>query len=342
MISIIIPVYKSEKTLERCIQSICRQTYEELEIIIIVDGSEDASGKMADACAERDTRIRVIHQMNQGVSAARNAGIDAASGKYIQFLDSDDYLEKDACEKMLHAIEKWDADMIIAGFYHHYFGRKILKLPDLQGLYECKNSEKEFLRLYEQQFLNMPWNKLYRTELVKNRFPQDRNLGEDLLFNIAYMTRIRSFFVIRNPVSNYIQDHRGTTLSTKKRSDRIETAFHLYHTINDFCKTMWVNADTESELRASVLKSKVAVEFMDVIEGLAFESQMKKTDKMKVIKQYSNAWEKMPKEGQVQLNLLDYRIIYYFFERRDFTKTYLLIMLRGVIVKLIRRMTCSR
>lgn len=336
MISIIIPVYKSEKTLERCIQSICEQTYEELEIIIIVDGSVDGSGKMADEYAKRDTRIRVIHQVNQGVSAARNAGIDAANGKYIQFLDSDDYLEKESCEKMLHAIGKWDADMVIAGFHHHYFGKNILKLPDFQGCYKCKDSEKEFLQLYEQQFLNMPWNKLYRTELVKSRFPQDRNLGEDLLFNIAYMSQIRSFCVIQIPVYNYIQDDRGTTLSTKRRDDRIETAFYLYHTLSDFCKTMWA----ESELCSSVLKSKVAVEFMDALEGLAFEPQMKKTEKMKVIKQYYNAWEKMPKEVHVQLNLLDYRIIYYFFARRHFTEAYIMIILRGIVVKLIRRMTC--
>ncbi len=342
MISIIIPVYKSEKTLERCIQSICAQTYKELEIIIIVDGSADASGIIADTYAGQDARIKVIHQGNQGVSAARNAGIDAANGRYIQFLDSDDYLEKDACEKMLHAIKKWDADMVIAGFYHHYFGKNVLKLPDFQGCYRCRDSEKEFLQLYEQQFLNMPWNKLYRTELVKNRFPRDKNLGEDLLFNIAYMTQIRSFCVIQVPVCNYIQDDRGTTLSTKKRDDRIETAFHLYDMLNDFCKTIWVNADTESELRASVLKSKAAVEFMDALEGLAFETQIKKTEKMKVIRQYYNAWAKMPKEGRVQLKLLDYRIIYYFFARRHFTKTYILITLRGVIVKVIRRMTCSR
>ncbi len=340
MISIIIPVYKSEKTLERCIQSVCDQTYKELEIIIIVDGSVDASGKMADACAGRDARIRVIHQGNQGVSAARNAGIDAANGRYIQFLDSDDYLEKDACEKLLHAIEKWDVDMVIAGFHHHYFGKNVLKIPDIQGAYICKDSEKEFLHLYEQQFLNMPWNKLYRTELVKNRFPHDRNLGEDLLFNIAYMAQIRSFCVIRTPVYHYIQDDRGTTLSTKRRDDRIGTAFHLFHTLNDFCKTMWVNTGAEKELRSSVLKSKVAVEFMDALEGLAFEPQMKKSEKLKVIKQFYNAWEKMPKDGHVKLNLLDYRIIYYFFANRHFTETYIMVILRGIVVKLIRRMTC--
>ncbi len=341
MISIIIPVYKSENTIKRCIQSLCEQTYKDLEIIIIVDGSVDNSGKIADAYAKQDARIQVIHQINQGVSAARNAGIKAASGRYIQFVDSDDYLVKDACEKLLYAIERWNADMVVGGFHHHYFGKSICKLPDFQGCYRCKESEKEFLNLYEHQFLNMPWNKMYRLEFVKNGFPQDKNLGEDLLFNIAYMAQIESFCVIQSPIYHYIQDNSGTTLSTKRRNDRIETAFLLYHAVSDFCRTMWSNVGIERAFCQTVLKSKVAVEFIDALESLAFEPQMKKSEKMKVIKQFYKAWEKMPKEGQVNLTLLDYKIIFYFFKRSYFLGTYIMIVLRGIVVKFIRRISCA-
>lgn len=342
MISIIIPVYKSEKTLERCIRSACEQTYQDLEIIIIVDGFGDMSGKLSDEYSGKDSRIRVIHQENQGVSAARNAGIDAANGQYIQFLDSDDYLENDACEKMLNAIEEGNEDMVIAGFHHLYFGKDIVKIPAIQGCYHCKDSEKEFLQLYEQQFLNMPWNKLYRAELVKERFPRNMNLGEDLLFNITYMSHIRSFFVMPAPMYHYIQDDRGTTLSTQKRNDRIEVALYLYHTLCDFCKNMWTNTSRNSEQRKTVLKSKVVVEFLDALEGLAFESQMRKDEKIEVIKQYYDAWNKIPKQDSIQLKLLDYKIIYYFFTRKRFTETYIMIVLRGIVVKIVRRMTCSR
>ncbi|MEG1848864.1 MAG: glycosyltransferase family 2 protein [Lachnospiraceae bacterium] len=187
MISIIVPVYQSEKTLERCIRSLLQQSYRELEIIMVVDGPPDATGILADRLALTDTRLKVIHQSNQGVSAARNTGIEAASGTYLQFVDSDDSLEPDACEQMLTAMEETQADMVIAGFHHMYFGRDVVKLPNNQGVYELSSEENIFLDLYETQFLNMPWNKLYKTELVDTCFPLDMTLGEDLYFNLAYM-----------------------------------------------------------------------------------------------------------------------------------------------------------
>ena len=101
MISIIVPVYKAEKYLSRCVDSILGQTYKDLEVILVDDGSPDGSGVLCDAYAAKDSRVRVIHKENGGVSTARNVGLDAAGGDYISFVDSDDYVDPDMYEKMV-------------------------------------------------------------------------------------------------------------------------------------------------------------------------------------------------------------------------------------------------
>lgn len=335
MISIIIPVYKSEKTLARCIESILSQSYRELEIIMVVDGPSDASGILADRMALMDARIRVIHQQNEGVSAARNRGIKAAIGDYVQFVDSDDYLEPDACQEMLDAIENGESDMVIAGFHHLYFGQKIVKIPNMEGTYTLKAKEDVFLELYEKQFLNMPWNKLYKRKLIADNFLKNLSLGEDLLFNIAYMRGIRSFSVIGKAVCNYIQDDRGTTLSTQKRKDRIAVSLRLYEEVKSFCEDVFNESDIIPK-RECTLESKVAVEFLDAIEALAFEKNDSGNKKTTVIIEYRKAWGKMQENVKPKLDLLDYKIIYYFFVRNCIILTYWMIELRGLVVRFVR------
>ena len=113
MISVVVPVYKSEKTLEKCVNSLCAQTDGDLEILLIVDGPPDGSGILADELAKKDKRIRVINQENQGVSKARNRGIKEAKGEYIRFVDSDDYVDEDSNEILLSAMKEQDVDMVI-------------------------------------------------------------------------------------------------------------------------------------------------------------------------------------------------------------------------------------
>lgn len=335
MISIIIPVYKSEKTLAKCIECVLSQSYRELEIIMVVDGPPDSSGILADRMALMDERIRVIHQQNEGVSAARNRGIEASKGDYVQFVDSDDYLEPDACREMLDAIENGKSDMVIAGFHHLYFGQKIVKIPNMEGTYTLKAKEDVFLELYETQFLNMPWNKLYKRKLITENFLKDLSLGEDLLFNIAYMRGIHSFSVIKKAVYNYIQDDRWTTLSTRKRKDRIAVSLQLYGEVKKFCEDIFNESDIVPK-RECMLKSKVAVEFLDALEALAFEKKDSRNKKTTVIIEYRKAWGKMQENIKPKLDLLDYKIIYYFFIRNNILLTYWMILLRGMVVRFAR------
>lgn len=116
LISVIIPVYNAEKYLRRCLDSVVAQTYRNLEIICVDDGSVDESGKICDQYAVRDARIKVIHQENQGLSAARNKGLDAAEGEYIAFVDSDDYILEDMFERLYIALTRFNTMYVICGF----------------------------------------------------------------------------------------------------------------------------------------------------------------------------------------------------------------------------------
>lgn len=109
LVSVVVPVYKVEQYLERCVKSICEQTYQELEIILVNDGSPDRCGEMCEELAQKDNRIQVLHKQNGGLSDARNAGVKLATGKYLLFVDSDDYIAKDLVEKTVTEAEKWHA-----------------------------------------------------------------------------------------------------------------------------------------------------------------------------------------------------------------------------------------
>src|SRR5699024_4494271 len=125
LISVIVPVYNVEKYVRRCIDSICGQTYSNLEIILIDDGSTDSSGKICDEMAAKDGRISVIHQENKGLSQARNAGLDQAKGEYIAFVDSDDYLSLNMYECLLKSLKENNADVVRCAIKNVYEGENI-------------------------------------------------------------------------------------------------------------------------------------------------------------------------------------------------------------------------
>lgn len=336
MVSIVVPVYKSEKTLERCVKSLCNQSYTDIEVILVVDGPPDDSYRLAVKLSEEFAPVKVILQENQGVSAARNRGIKEARGQYIRFLDSDDYVKGNAIECMVRAMEENDTDFVIAGYHHLYFGRVVPKVSSVNGTYETQKAMDEVLELYKTGYLNMPWNKLYKREFIKDGFPTDLNLGEDLCFNLEYLKNTKNFTVISDCVCEYIQDDRGTTLSTKRRMDKIPIAFRLYENVTKIMKGMY----SDLTKKQSVLDSKLVVEFLDDMEGLAFDQEMSVKEKKDVIKTYEEALSQLFQKSnnrKIDLNLMDYKIIFFFYKRRMTNMTWCLIWLRGIVVKLLKR-----
>ncbi len=186
LISVIVPIYKVEQYLNRCVQSIVDQTYKNLEIILVDDGSPDNSPAMCDAWAEKDDRIRVIHKENGGVSSARNAGLDAANGAYIGFVDGDDYIEPDMYAQLLQAIQKDSSDMAVCGYY---FNQDVVTFPKSV----CVSAEQAMCYMFDsatKAFEGYCCNKLYcKTQISRNqiRFDSDISHSEDTKFNFLYL-----------------------------------------------------------------------------------------------------------------------------------------------------------
>jgi glycosyltransferase involved in cell wall biosynthesis len=175
MVSLIIPIYKVEKYLKRCVDSIINQTYTNLEIILVDDGSPDNCGNICDEYAGSDSRIRVIHKPNGGLSDARNAGLDIATGEYVGFIDSDDFIHPEMFEDLYRRSRKYDADIAQCSF-RRVTGDEMVESTDA-------DNEKVISTLEALDYIYTPfcvdyivaWNKLYKKELFDNlRFPKSK------------------------------------------------------------------------------------------------------------------------------------------------------------------------
>ncbi len=207
MISVIVPVYNVEKYIRNCLDSIINQTYKDLEIILVDDGSTDNSGVICDEYAQKDKRIKVIHKENGGQSTARNVGLKNATGEFIGFVDSDDTIESNAYEKLISAID--GVDLAICG--HNV-------ITDITVTTKSKGEE-NFLDeegLWQEIFgrlNNAVWNKLFRRDLIKDiKFDPNFAHGEDLIFNILYLKNAKNGKFIDLPLYNYFK--RGGSITT--------------------------------------------------------------------------------------------------------------------------------
>lgn len=158
-ISIIVPVYNVERYIERCVESICQQTYTNTEIILVDDGSTDSSGKICDEIAVKDPRIRVIHQQNSGLSAARNAGLAVAKGEYIAFVDSDDYIAQEMYSVMIENMEKYDLDIIGCTSFRDKGGK--ISGKDGDGAIRIMEHD-EMIELALDDYDVAAWDKVYK------------------------------------------------------------------------------------------------------------------------------------------------------------------------------------
>ena len=239
MVSLIVPVYKAEKYVKHCIESLQSQIFRDIEIILVDDGSPDRSGEICDAYAADDPRIRVIHKENGGVSSARNAGIDAAHGKYIVFADSDDYAEPDYIESLLSARETdreaghiWCCFQTVTDYAYEE-----AKPTCLSDKPEMLFFRAEIMTLHDMWLDTGPFCKLYRTDVIKKNhihFDEGLSLGEDWLFNLAYLDAVpdTSIKVIAKPLYNYVQ-RSSESLDSKYRPDMLE----IYRKLNSTCES---------------------------------------------------------------------------------------------------------
>lgn len=220
LISVIMPVYNAEKTLKNSVESVLSQSYPDIELILIDDGSRDRSLDLCRAIAQADRRVRVLSQKNAGPAAARNAALATLRGEYVMFADSDDLLAPDACRRMVEAMG--DKELVIA---HYYFD--LGKVSSPRGLLQGNRTlnETQFLLELMQRpgtfYFSALWNKLYRAELILERqltFNPFLDWGEDFAFNMQYYHGIHNgVALVEKPVYHYIKKPGGTSIRSLVR-----------------------------------------------------------------------------------------------------------------------------
>ncbi len=204
LISIIIPVYKVEKYLEKCIESVLKQTYTNLQVILVDDGSPDNCGKICDEYAKKDSRIEVIHKVNGGLSDARNVGIAKAKGKYIGFVDSDDYIKEDMYEILINLIKEYDADVSICNLYEVIEGKEYIRNKE-NGIKEYNRIDILKEVLLDKNIQSYACNKLYKKELFNEiKYPIGKKY-EDIGTTFYIFEKCNKVVVTSEPEYYYLK-----------------------------------------------------------------------------------------------------------------------------------------
>lgn len=278
-ISVIIPVYNVEKYFKKCVESIISQTYENLEIILVDDGSPDRCGEMCDEFAALDSRIKVIHQENRGLCGARNAGLKAAAGDYIGFVDSDDRLSEDMYEYLAVSLEKYDADIVSCRYYR--VGREYEGYAE-KGEYDVLMTGREAVRELINNFVlrSLFWNKLFRREILEGfSFPEGRTFEGTLTMHRLFL-KCRKVVMLSQPKYYYL-DNQNSIVNTKNVKNGLDCCLSHIERYNDL-------EESFPELRTKMLGDAVRTVrvLRYVCAGITQDEIEKNIDKFQRIKAF--------------------------------------------------------
>ncbi|MGN0163989.1 MAG: glycosyltransferase family 2 protein, partial [Candidatus Ornithomonoglobus sp.] len=232
LVSVIIPAYNVERYINRCVDSIIEQSYKNIEILIIDDGSTDKTSEVCRGYTDKYENIKYFHIENSGVGAARNIGIRNAHGEIMYFVDSDDELYNETINDLVSNLK--DCEMAI-GSYTNVYKRGIKETILAFKRYSYDEFKRIAMELYKQNALNTVWNKLFRSSIIKNnniRFKENIHLGEDLLFVLQYLKHCGNIICIDKPIYKYYREH-GTLTKTYNKSS-VEGYFIQHNAMTEF------------------------------------------------------------------------------------------------------------
>lgn len=273
LVSVVIPVYKVEEYLDRCLESIVRQTYKNLDIILIDDGSPDKCPQMCDEWSKKDSRIRVIHKLNEGLGEARNTGIECAKGEYICFVDSDDYIANDMVEKVYFTANKYNADVVCFGGYSVNSKGKVLssRVPKVEKfVYRGSAIQNELLpnmvgsNPQTGKDYNIPMSaccKLYSLQTIRKhdwKFVSEREIiSEDFYSILKLFKNLSVACVVPEAFYYYCENFRS--VSRKYRPDRYEKVCHFHNESKKLCEEYGYNRDVLFRLDNIFLSFVIAI-----------------------------------------------------------------------------------
>ena len=230
LVSIVIPIYNVENYLDKCIESVVEQSYKNLDIILVDDGSTDSSREIRDLWETKDERIKVIHKKNGGLSSARNTGINIAIGEYIAFIDSDDYIDSEYVTRLLNKMIETNSDIVCCGYYEIVDGKTTVPNKRLIcGEYEKKEALERLLKWDIQDYA---WNKLYRRVLFSQiRYPNGRNF-EDMATTYKTFLKANKVCVVNDRLYNYLI-RKGSISNTEDYVKHIKDMWDTIETYNE-------------------------------------------------------------------------------------------------------------
>lgn len=237
-VSVVVPIYKVEKYIHRCVDSVVNQTYSNIEIILVNDGSPDKCGQIADDYQKKDHRIKVFHKVNGGLSDARNHGMKQVTGEYTMFVDSDDWVEKDMIKHMIENNNKYQADIVQSAFYYVYedmllvdnrhFSSSVLPIT-------LNNKELMYELVINDKVKNFAWGKLYKTEIIQNIPFKKGVLFEDVFWAHQVMQGVNSFLMLHKPLYYYYQRSDSiVTTYTPRNLDIIRGLIERHHFVEKY------------------------------------------------------------------------------------------------------------
>lgn len=266
MISIIIPIYNVEKYLDKCLESVLNQTYKNLEIILINDGSTDRSPNICNKYYKKDKRIKLINKKNEGVSSARNTGIELSKGKYIVFIDPDDYVTYNHIKVLYDCITRYNVDLVISNAIEINEEGVVVKNEEKKSFLMDKDQCLKEL-LSDDNFYHMCWGNMYRKELLeKIRFNCKYRIAEDLDFLYKYIKNIKSAYFLSKNTYYYLIREGSATNSTysevwndelKICNSIINETMKLENDLNKYAKRKYIMLNMDQVHRFSLNKEQI-------------------------------------------------------------------------------------
>ncbi len=323
-ISVIVPVYNVETYLRKCIDSILSQSYKDFELLLINDGSVDRSGVICDEYALLDSRVRVFHKDNGGVSSARNLGLDNAKGKWIAFVDSDDMVKDLYLLNMISHANKYKVDLVIS-----YAEIQFLNGRKVKEKYPSNLVEDDFSTLFlnnELYWHTSPWSKLFKANMCSElRFIEGMHIGEDLVFLYSYMLKCKSIFVSSDTDYIYNYENQG---SLTKRVNTLEAELFSLEKISNIVFELM----EKKHLKTNKVKDKldwiISSSIWRVLNSLYNNSQITSNERVMLIKKMRvDKYIKNVSPSTLKENFLIILLRYKFFKLYD--------IIRSVNVKLV-------
>lgn len=317
LISIIIPIFNSQRTLNRCVSSVINQTYTNWELFLIDDGSEDNSWEMCQTYADMDSRIHAFTKENGGVSSARNAGLKRIHGKYLTFIDSDDYVKDHFLDDMIACFKDKRIDLVSS--YADIITGSTSRPETYVAAHIGDDNFEEMFIYNDMHWHTSPWGKLYKTDIIKNNnlsFCEGMHIGEDALFLFTYMLLCDKIFITNITDYCYFAYNAG---SLTKRINSIESELLSYRNINLIVDRLITEKHINSDIALNNLRWLKNSYQKRVLNSLYYNKSTRK-ERLDIIKKLDLADCSKTINGSLQDKILNILIAYNMFHLYDFLR----------------------